>query len=91
MPPQVVQRANALMHHLEQDKSRHQHHEKIQNIPANNYQLALFEADPAFVKMRSLLNDLDVNATSPMEALLKLSELKSVMNKSKPFVDSEDL
>lgn len=82
MPAQVVHRANELMHYLEQDKSRQQYQEKIQNIPANNYQLSFFEADPSFSKIKSLLRDLDVNATSPMEALLKLSELKALLANS---------
>ena len=83
MPVQVVHRANELMHHLEQDQSRHQHQEKMQHIPANNYQLSLFEADPTFAQARALLSNLDVNATSPVEALLKLSELKALLDKKR--------
>ncbi|MEM9417052.1 MAG: hypothetical protein AAF963_01730, partial [Bacteroidota bacterium] len=70
-----------IMHHLEQDQSRHQHQEKIQQLPANNYQLSLFEADPAFSQAQALLRKLDVNATSPVEALLKLTELKALFDK----------
>ena len=83
MPMQVVHRANELMHHLEQDQSRHQHQEKMQHIPANNYQLSLFEADPTFAQAKAVLSNLDVNATSPVEALLKLSELKALLNKKR--------
>jgi DNA mismatch repair protein MutS len=82
MPMQVVRRAHELMHHLEQDKSYSKYQERIQHIPTDNYQLSFFEAEPAFAKINSLLNDLDINATSPVEALLKLSELKSLLNKS---------
>ena len=81
IPIQIVQRANELMHHLEQDKSRHQHQEKIQNMPESNYQLSFFETDPVFAQAKTLLNNLDVNATSPVEALLKLSELKALFDK----------
>ena len=81
MPVPVVRRANELMRHLEQDKSRQQYQKKMQNIPANSYQLSFFEADPSFTQIKSLLGDLDVNAISPMEALLKLSELKALLDK----------
>ncbi|XWN35310.1 MAG: DNA mismatch repair protein MutS [Roseivirga sp.] len=81
MPMQVVQRAEALMQHLEQDTSRHQHQQKMQHIPESKYQLSLFEADPAFAQIKTLLTSLDINATSPVEALLKLSELKAMLNK----------
>lgn len=81
MPAQIVHRANDIMHHLEKDQSRHQHQERIQQMPANNYQLSLFEADPAWAQVKALLNKLDVNATAPVEALLKLSELKTLLSK----------
>ena len=81
MPTPVVQRANAIMHHLEQDQSRHQHQEKMQQLPANNYQLSLFEADPTFAQAQTLLRNLDLNATSPVEALLTLGELKALFTK----------
>ena len=83
MPMQVVHRANEIMHLLEQDQSRHQNQEKIKHIPANNYQLSLFEADPAFAQAKALFRNLDVNATSPVEALLKLSELKALFDKKR--------
>ncbi|MCU0317813.1 MAG: DNA mismatch repair protein MutS [Amoebophilaceae bacterium] len=82
MPAQVVHRADALMHHLEQGQSRQRLQEKIQNIPANSYQLSLFEADPAVAQIKTLLKDLDINVISPMEALLKLSELKGLLDKN---------
>ena len=83
MPSQVVHRAHELMLHLEQDKSRQQHQEKIQNIPAHNYQLSFFEEDPFFTKSKLLLSSLDINATAPVEALLILSELKALLDKSR--------
>ena len=81
MPQMIVHRANDIMHHLEQDQSRHQHQEKMQQLSANNYQLSLFEADPTWAQVKTLLSKLDINATSPVEALLKLGELKALLNK----------
>jgi DNA mismatch repair protein MutS len=81
MPSQVVLRASELMCHLEQDKSSQVHQEKIQHIPANNYQLSFFEEDPLFMQIKLLLRSIDVNTISPVEALLKLSELKALFDK----------
>jgi len=82
MPVQVVRRAHELMRYLEQDKSRQQYQKKIQDIPADNYQLSFFEADPSLTKIKQLINTLDINTLSPVEALLKLSELKALLNQS---------
>ncbi|MHA7877419.1 MAG: DNA mismatch repair protein MutS [Bacteroidota bacterium] len=79
IPIQVVRRAHELMHYLEQDKSRQQHKDKIKSIPADSYQLSFFEADPSVTKIKAMLSDLDINAISPMEALLKLVELKALL------------
>ena len=83
MPVQVVQRAHELLAHLEQDKRHTAHQEKIKTLPADTYQLALFEADPAFSQLKTILNQIDLDALSPVEALLKLGELKALINKTK--------
>ena len=80
MPQQVVQRAHEIMCHLEKDKSRTQHHAQLQAMPAQSYQLSLFEVDPAFAQVKATLNKLEVNALSPVEALLKLNELKAMLS-----------
>ena len=42
-------------------------------------QLSMFEpADPALARLRELLNTLDINTLTPIEALLKLQELKGM-------------
>jgi DNA mismatch repair protein MutS len=77
MPNPVVLRANEIMHHLEKDKIRDKANRKIQEVPKNNYQLNMFEADPVLSEIKDLLDKLDINSMSPVEALLKLNELKS--------------
>jgi len=79
MPNQVVIRANEIMHHLESDKIRSKNIKKMQELPKNNFQLNLFEADPVMVKLREDLTNTDINAISPVEALLKLNELKTML------------
>jgi DNA mismatch repair protein MutS len=79
MPNQVVLRANEIMHHLEKDKIRNNTKDKIKEIP-QKLQLQLFEAsDPQIEKIREVLNSLDINTISPVEALLKLHQIKLMM------------
>ena len=79
MPNEVVIRANEILKHLEKDKIREEQQEKIESLPKANFQLSMFESDPKFEEVLELLNKLDVNTISPVEALLKLNEIKSIL------------
>lgn len=80
MPNSVVIRAAEIMHHLEKDKIRDNPGKKMQDVPKNNYQMSIFEAnDPNYIKIKEALAKLDINTISPVEALLKLNELKLTM------------
>ncbi len=81
MPQNVVLRANEIMHHLENDKIRQQAQERIREVPKNNFQLTMFEADPTLQRLSETLEKVDVNTLTPIEALLKLNELKLLMSK----------
>ena len=76
MPNPVVLRAAEIMQHLEKDKIRNQTEDKLKDVPKNNFQLNLFEADPTFNEIKEILETLDINTISPVEALLKLNEIK---------------
>lgn len=76
MPNPVVLRASEIMHHLEKDKALNLQKEKMKDMPKNNYQLSLFEMDPKFKEAKALLDAIDINTISPVEALLKLNEVK---------------
>ncbi|MDN5212852.1 DNA mismatch repair protein MutS [Fulvivirgaceae bacterium BMA12] len=79
MPNPVVIRASEIMHHLEKDKISTRQKKKLEELPKNNFQLNLFEADPKFKEVQKLMNLLDINTISPVEALLKLNEIKNVL------------
>ncbi len=80
MPNSVVLRANEIMYHLEKDKIRNKTAAKLNDIPKNNFQLKLFEAtNPYFDQVVEELNKLDINTMSPVEALLKLNEIKGML------------
>ncbi|WP_057937025.1 DNA mismatch repair protein MutS [Algoriphagus resistens] len=76
MPNPIVLRAAEIMSHLEKDKAVAEQKEKIKAIPKNNYQLSMFELDPKFQEAKELIDGIDINAISPIEALLKLHEIK---------------
>ncbi|MES2733826.1 MAG: DNA mismatch repair protein MutS [Bacteroidota bacterium] len=81
MPNNVVIRANEIMHHLEKDKIRQETGKRLTEVPKNNYQLKIFESsNPKFEKIEEMLRHLDINTISPVEALLKLNEVKRVMD-----------
>ena len=76
MPNPVVLRAAEIMGHLEKDKAMKEKKEHFKSLPKNNFQLSLFEMDPKFTEAKQLLDQIDINAISPIEALLKLHEIK---------------
>ena len=80
MPNKVVLRANEIMHFLEKDKHKNDTGKKLLEVPKNNFQLNMFEADPRFEELQNQLNSIDINTISPVEALLKLNELKGLLN-----------
>lgn len=79
MPNPIVLRAAEIMSHLEKDKAVTDQKEKVKSIPKNNYQLSMFELDPKLQEAKELIESIDINAISPIEALLKLHEIKKKM------------
>ncbi len=81
MPNQVVLRAHDILQNLEKDKLSDKTRERLEEMPKANFQLSMFEANPAFEKINELLDAIDINTISPVEALLKLNEIKGVKDK----------
>lgn len=85
MPNRVVLRANEILHFLEKNKHKNEDRKSLRELPRPSPQMSLFEMDPRLKQMEELLRKIDINTISPVEALLKLNELLSVMDKpSKP-------
>jgi DNA mismatch repair protein MutS len=80
MPNPIVLRAAEIMTHLEKDKEMPNPADKMKSIPKNNFQLSMFEMDPKFQQAKELLDQIDINTISPIEALLKLHEIKKKMD-----------
>jgi DNA mismatch repair protein MutS len=79
MPQGVVLRANEILHHLEKDHIKEQNKERIKEAPKNTYQLSFFDpTDPNAEEIKKKILSLDINTISPIEALLKLNELRKI-------------
>ncbi len=81
MPNKVVLRANEILHFLEKEKHKNEGTKKMQDVPKPIPQLSLFESDPRFNEIQDMLQKVDINTISPVEALLKLNEVLSVLKK----------
>ena len=81
MPNKVVLRANEILHFLEKDKHKNDSTKEIRDLPKPIPQLSLFVNDPRFIEIQEMLGKIDINTVSPVEALLKLNEVLSVLRK----------
>jgi DNA mismatch repair protein MutS len=79
MPNAVVLRSNEILKLLEKEKVGVSEVAILSNMPTSNYQLNLFEADPRMEQLMALLRDVDINSISPVQALIKLNELKETL------------
>lgn len=81
MPAKLVVRANEILKRLEQERTGGEHiKDSMKKIQKQAYQLQMFSIDdPILVKIRDMLNNLDVNALTPVEALMKLDEIQRLL------------
>ncbi|MEQ9402529.1 MAG: DNA mismatch repair protein MutS [Cyclobacteriaceae bacterium] len=83
MPNEIVIRANDILKHLEKEKLSDSDKKKLEEMPVQQFQMNLFESDPRFEKLLDIIRNVDINATSPVEALLKLNEMKEILKSTK--------
>lgn len=85
MPSAIVQRANEVLALLEKEKIHSELQEKVKEIPKNTQniaQLSLFEPySPELEKVKKFFKEIDINTLSPIEALMKLNELKKIIQR----------
>jgi DNA mismatch repair protein MutS len=81
MPPRVLSRANEILKKLEAERTGGENiKESIKKVQKQALQLQMFSIDdPILVKIRDMLNNLDVNTLTPVEALMKLDEIQRVI------------
>ncbi len=84
MPPSLINRANEILSHLEslhENGKTSSNEDKMKSIKATaetgRLQLSIFDAHTeTFDEIRKLLEGTDINRLTPVEALLKLQEIK---------------
>jgi DNA mismatch repair protein MutS len=81
MPQKLIARANEILKRLEQERTGGEHiKDSIKKVQAQAYQLQMFAIDdPVLEKIRDMLNNLDVNTLTPVEALMKLDEIQRLL------------
>jgi DNA mismatch repair protein MutS len=87
MPPELIRQANEMLHKLESARKSTEEQEPREpgksrgkmNDP--EIQLTIFDAhSEAFDQIRKLLEAIDINHLTPVEALLKLQEIKALLH-----------
>ncbi|WP_394750883.1 DNA mismatch repair protein MutS [Spongiimicrobium salis] len=83
MPQQVIQKANKILKKLEKSHSSEELTDKLQ-VAQNEMQLSFFNLDdPLLEQIREEITYLDINTLTPVEALMKLNEIKRLISNTK--------
>ena len=84
MPPQLIDRANEILLQLEKSRNNGEENnpanlqQTVKNLNNPKVQLSIFDVHSVtFEEIRVLLNAVDINRLTPVEALLKLQEIKA--------------
>ena len=83
MPKAIVDRANEMLKQLESQRQQPgggDIKQSVKKLPAQNFQLSIFDvADPKLKKLAEEIENIEVNAMTPVEAIMKLHELKKIL------------
>jgi DNA mismatch repair protein MutS len=80
MPPSLIQRAEEILRQLEDKPVGAPVEESLKKVSPPKMQLSIFDAHTeTFHRIRQLLDDTDINRLTPVEALLKLQEIKNAL------------
>jgi DNA mismatch repair protein MutS len=79
MPPDLIERAQDVLKQLE-SKHVDDQMENVKGISVPKVQLSIFDAHTqTFDDIRKMLDGIDINRLTPVEALLKLNEIKGLL------------
>jgi len=80
MPPQVLRRANKILEKLEKSHSSDALTDKMKALSKEEMQLSFFNLDdPLLEEIREEILDMDIDTITPIEALMKLNEIKRML------------
>lgn len=85
MPSVLIRRANKLLEELEKKNRSQENKDAISKVEKNeDYQLSFFQLDdPVLEQIKEELIHIDVDTLTPVEALLKLNEIKKMVGGKK--------
>ncbi|WP_132055191.1 DNA mismatch repair protein MutS [Pseudocnuella soli] len=80
MPPELVERAREVLAQLEEKHADKPTEQSLKGLGGPKMQLSIFDAhSQTFEDIRRLLETIDINRLTPVEALLKLNEIKGMI------------
>lgn len=83
MPAEIIQRANEILNELESQRNLSGETAtpaKVTPKPTSDFQLNMFTMDdPRLIKLKEVLEKVNVNTLTPVEALMKLDELRKLL------------
>ncbi|MGV8813974.1 MAG: DNA mismatch repair protein MutS [Gelidibacter sp.] len=83
MPQQVIHRANKILKQLEKSHSSEELTNKVRTLE-NDMQLSFFNLDdPLLEQIKEEIINIDIDVLTPVEALMKLNEIKRMLLKKK--------
>lgn len=83
MPNELIQRANEILALLEEKNLDEKLKGKMQAIDTKHFQLNIFDGLADDLKqIKYILEGVEINALTPVEALMKLNELKNIVAKN---------
>jgi DNA mismatch repair protein MutS len=83
MPQQVVHKANKIMKKLEKSHSSEELTDRLQGLK-DDVQLSFFNLDdPLLEQIKEEILHLDIDTLTPVEALMKLNEIKRMLTRNK--------
>ena len=81
VPKTVVSRAEQILIELEKDRSQISGRETLKSMKVPQYQLTMFGvSDPKLEALHQKIQNLELNAMTPIDALMKLQELKGMVD-----------
>ncbi|HZH70838.1 MAG TPA: DNA mismatch repair protein MutS, partial [Flavobacteriaceae bacterium] len=80
MPQQVLRRAHKILEKLEKSHSSEALTDQMKSVGKDELQLSFFNLDdPLLEEIREEILDLDIDTLTPVEALMKLNEIKRML------------
>ena len=80
MPNEMIKRANEILKELESKHIATDIKSTLKDIKNPDYQLNIFSMDdPRLFKIKEILEDVDINGITPIEALMKLDQMRKLL------------